>query len=228
MFPHAAIAGLLTVYTTVDMLRYNRKRKSEFAEAQRQMGADSLEAARLAYMRGDATDEQIELVEEANARAGGGPGGSFFKAPSILGAPKTLDSEGSEQQQGMGISAAAEGAREAGADGEEKKATTGLKAWLFSSLKKEEEGEDVGKGQRRLGWESLSEEDDGSGVRDSDLVRAIEDKQAYIKARAAQAFEREKQNQRAGGPLDRVGVEPRPAAAAATADDASKKKGWWW
>ncbi|EON99267.1 hypothetical protein UCRPA7_5263 [Phaeoacremonium minimum UCRPA7] len=219
-----AIAGLLTVYTTVDMLRYNRKRKSEFVEAQRQMSADSLEAARLAYMRGDATDEQIALVEEANARAGGA--GSFFKAPSILGAPKAVDrSSGGEGEASSGklnTGATWPGAATA-ADGA--KTATGLKAWLFSSLKKEEEGEDVGTGERRLGWESLSEEDDGTGVRDSDLVRAIEEKQAYIKSKAAQAFEKEKQNQRKGGPLDRVGVEP---PAAASADEPSKKKGWWW
>lgn len=82
--PSTAVAGLMTAYTAYDMLRYNRARKIEFFEAQKKMSAESLEAARLAYMRGDATDEQMSLVEEANARPEG------FQLPSILSAPKPI------------------------------------------------------------------------------------------------------------------------------------------
>ncbi|KAF3761648.1 hypothetical protein M406DRAFT_358059, partial [Cryphonectria parasitica EP155] len=79
-----AIAGAMTAYTAYDMLRHNRQRKIDFLEVQKNMAADSLEAARLAYMRGEATDEQIALVDEANSRSDG------FQMPSILSAPKPL------------------------------------------------------------------------------------------------------------------------------------------
>ena len=62
------------------------------------------------------------------------------------------------------------------------------KEWLFSGLKNEEEGEDVGSSERRLGYEALSEEDDSLGERESDIVRAIEDKKLAISAKARQAF----------------------------------------
>lgn len=211
----------MTIYTTVDMLRYNRKRKVEFYEAQRQMRSDSLEAARLAYMRGDATDEQITLVDEANAQGGGGgDGAGILKIPSILGtpAPAEKEAEGKLQTGATWPAAAAATTSEDAKTPEQK--SGGIRSWLFSGLKKQEEGENVGTSERRLGWESLSEEDDGFGVRDSDLVRAIEEKQTYIKDKARQAFEKEKENQRTGGPLDRVGVtaSERPEAG---------KKGWW-
>ena len=51
------------------MLQYNRARRAEWLEAQKQMEADSLATARIAYLRGDATEEQIQLVEEANREA---------------------------------------------------------------------------------------------------------------------------------------------------------------
>jgi len=237
----AAIAGLVTVYTTVDMLRYNRKRKAEFLEAQKQMRSDSLEAARLAYMRGDATDEQIALVEEANTRAAaGGDGAAAFKMPSILGTPSPVTgapvgaSEGKLQTGAtwpgaMVEETAAKPGESPAAPQQEKKVSGGLKAWLFSSLSKEEEGEEVGTSERRLGWESLSEEDDGAGVRDSDLIRAVEEKQAYIKEKAREAFEKEKENQRKGGLLDRVGIEgARDSPDRATNNDAPKKSWWHW
>lgn len=51
------------------MLRYNRARRAEWIEAQKQLEADSLSAARIAYLKGTATEEQIILVEEANREA---------------------------------------------------------------------------------------------------------------------------------------------------------------
>lgn len=51
------------------MLRYNRARRAEWIEAQRKFEADELSTARLAYLKGDATEEQIALVEEANREA---------------------------------------------------------------------------------------------------------------------------------------------------------------
>ncbi|KAA8577211.1 hypothetical protein MFRU_021g00800 [Monilinia fructicola] len=81
------------------------------------------------------------------------------------------------------------------------------KEWLFSGLKKEEEGDDVGTSERRLGYEALSEEDDNLGERESDVLRAIEDKKLAIQDKAKSAFEAEKERQRKGGPLDRIGTE---------------------
>lgn len=80
------------------------------------------------------------------------------------------------------------------------------KEWLFSGLKKEEEGEDVGSSERRLGYEGLNEEDSSLGERESDIVRALEDKKLAISSKAKQAFADEKERQRKGGPLDRIGT----------------------
>lgn len=172
------------------MLRYNRKRKAEFLEAQRRMSADSLEAARLAYMRGDASDEQISLVEEANARAGGA--GGDFKLPSILSAPKPIrrDEEASAQAE-----------QAAASSGEGK--SSGLFGW-FSSKKPAQ---------------------DVAGA--SDAPRSLEDKQEMLR-KAREAFEREKETQRSGGPLDRLGIEESTTSQTHTKEaEQPKKKGWW-
>jgi len=197
------------------MMMYNKKRKAEFIEAQKRLEADSLEAARLAYMTGKATEDQVALVEEALERdAGAATGGVFSRLPSALGPPKPLDDGSAAVER---VLESVKPKPQAPKDGEVAEKKGGLWAWMTSSLKKEEEGEDVMTSQRRLGWESLSEEDDVTGVRDSDLVRAVEAKQAFIKEKAHEAFEREKQNQRQGGPLDKVGLEEKP-----------KKSGWLW
>lgn len=60
------VAGLVTIYSVFDMIRYNKKRRAEFAAAAAKFEAESLEAARLAYIKGTATEEQIHRVEEAH------------------------------------------------------------------------------------------------------------------------------------------------------------------
>lgn len=175
------------------MLRYNRKRKAEFIEAQRRMSADSLEAARLAYMRGDASDEQISLVEEANARAGGA--GGEFKLPSILSAPAPIRRD--EEAAGQGEQAGA--APGAGA-GETK--SSGLFGW-FSSKKPAQ---------------------DATGS--SDVPRSLEDKQDMLR-KAREAFEKEKEAQRSGGPLDRLGIESAAPPTQTKEAEQPKKTGWW-
>ncbi len=236
------IAGLGTVYTAIDMMSYNKKRKAEFLEAQRKLEADSLEAARLAYMTGKATEEQIALVEEEleheQQRANSGSSKSIF---SVLGAPKPLENESTSAATAKVSEAASwptststpsttptsSSATETESKTTEKK--SGLWAWMTSSLKKEEEGDDVMSAQRRLGWESLSEEDDGTGVRDSDLVRASEGLHAEMSLRekAKNAFEKEKENERKGGPLDRVGLAEGERGVAQAETTQTKKKGWW-
>ncbi|KAL1897636.1 hypothetical protein Sste5346_003942 [Sporothrix stenoceras] len=230
-----AIAGLLTAYTTVDMLRFNSRRKKEFMAAQQQMEADSLAAARLAFMRGDATPEQVLMVEAANAQAvrdgllttdgktSGGASASggeeaIFKVPSLLGAPAPIK-ESTEKAEAAAAS---------------EKKSGGVRSWFSSTLSREEEGEAAGSSQRRLGYESLCEEDDATGVRESDVVRALEQKQkaaaaAYqaISDRAQQALEKEKTNQREGGPLDRLGLDEKNNGTAATPAAPAPKKSWW-
>ncbi|KAL2759962.1 hypothetical protein ACRALDRAFT_2038714 [Sodiomyces alcalophilus JCM 7366] len=64
-----AIAGLISVYSVYDMVTYNRQRRAEFIEAQKRIEADELASARLAFIKGTATEDQIRLVEESTARA---------------------------------------------------------------------------------------------------------------------------------------------------------------
>lgn len=181
-----AIAGVMTAYTAYDMLRFNRQRKAEFSEAQNMMAADSLEAARLAYMRGDATDEQISQVEQANARAEG------IKLPSILSAPKPLGKKRDEEAAPESETAAAE-------------APSSGKWSLFSfGSKKTEKGDDEQQQQP---------------------PKTLEEKRAMLES-ARSAFEKEKENQRNGGPLDRIGTED--TATPPKDVEQPKKKGWLW
>ncbi|OAA52526.1 hypothetical protein BBO_00367 [Beauveria brongniartii RCEF 3172] len=64
-----AVAGVVSVYSVWDMLRYNRARRAEWAEAQKKLESDELATARLAYLKGTATEDQIALVEAANHEA---------------------------------------------------------------------------------------------------------------------------------------------------------------
>lgn len=217
-----AIAGLMTVYTAADMIMYNKKRKAEFLEAQRKMEADSLEAARLAYMTGKATPEQVQLVEEAieRERVSGESSGSIFnKLPSVIGAPSPVSPPTSESSGGVSEKAAAawnEAKEEAQDLKKDVQKKGGIGGWFSSKVAKEESDEDE---TRRFGWERLSEEDDGAGAPFSDIQRAVEDKTAQLKYKAQAALEKEKERQRTGGPLDTVG-------AAETKTE--KKKGWLW
>jgi hypothetical protein len=97
-------------------------------------------------------------------------------------------------------------------------------AWLFSGLKEEEEGDDVGSSEARLGYEALSEEDDTLGERESDIVRAIEEKKMAFKERAKQVFADEKERQDTGGPLDRLRSSDHPSHSR---EDPQKSEGGW-
>ena len=211
---------------------YNKKRKAEFLEAQRKMAADSLEAARLAYMTNKATPEQIAMVEEALEREAGAESSIFSKMPSVIGAPKPLSAEQQQSSQEGGSQGVADAATAAWAGAQEQetqqqqtqeapKKAGGIRSWFSSILGREEESEDI---TQRFGWEGLSEEDDAAGVRESDLVRAVEEKQAKLRAKASQALEREKDRQRNGGPLDRTGI---VAEGAPSPPPASSSKKWW-
>jgi hypothetical protein len=231
------IAGLVTAYTAVDMIMYNKKRTAEWIEAQKKIEADSLEAARIAYMTGKATEEQIALVEDylERERDAGRKTSFFSKLPSALepsssSAPASASASAQQQRPQSITETVSWPSKESASEPElqpsqDKESKGGLWAWLTSNLKREEEGDTVMSPQPRLGWESLSEEDDGKGVRDSDLVRAVG-------AKAQAAFEKEKENQRKGGPLDRVGVaegaKGEVQTEAGAGEQQGKKKGWLW
>lgn len=171
------------------MWSYNRIRRAEFFERQRELEETSLEAARLAFMRGEATPEQIELIEYENERQGPGHRGQIFKAPSVLGAPKPYQAH-PEASATESVSQAArwpaesQGSEEAAPE-EEKK---GWGSWLFSGLKKEQD--------------------------------TITGPDSSFKDKAKAAFDQERENQRQGGPLDRLGTE------AEKPEEPPKKKGW--
>ena len=79
-----AVAGVVSVYSVWDMLQYNRARRAEWVEAQKKLEADELATARLAYLKGQATAEQIILVEEANREAEA----QGVKLPPLLAPPE--------------------------------------------------------------------------------------------------------------------------------------------
>jgi hypothetical protein len=90
------------------MLRYNRARRAEWVEAQKKYEEDELSLARIAYLKGTATDEQIDLVEYANRRAEE----QGIKLPPLLDKPETRTHfeekvktafTRPEEQQGRGI-----------------------------------------------------------------------------------------------------------------------------
>ena len=179
------------------MLRYNRARRAEWVEAQKQLEADEVSTARLAYLKGNATEEQILLVEEANREAEA----KGEKLPPLLAAPSHRTHF--EEHVGPALGGDRPGTTET-------KKGKGVFGIFSGILANEEQGEDVGTSEERLGYESLSEEDDATGMRESDMIRSIESK-------AKEAWEKEKENQRRGGSLDQLGLE--------TA--AAPKKSWW-
>ena len=66
------------------MLRLNRARLSEFQASYSSIQADRLNAARIAFISGTATEDQIALVEEANRRAEEEGG----KLPPLMSSPR--------------------------------------------------------------------------------------------------------------------------------------------
>jgi hypothetical protein len=209
------LALLVTVYATVDMMIYNRKRRHEFFAVQQQLEADSLEAARLAYMKGMASEQQIALVEDATARAKQ----TGVAMPGLLGTSRTSASEGGqttasstertvwpgEAMQESSLSGAAE-------VGEPKK--KGLSAWLFSGLKKE----DPAAVANDLSFSSEEAAASGRDSRTGAAARGLADQKDALKDKAMAAFETERQNQQKGGPLDQIGL----------AAGGGKKQGWFW
>lgn len=153
----------MTAYASFDMVVYNRKRRSDFFALQQQLESDSLEAARLAYMTGKATDEQAVMVEEAmrKAKEAGVP------LPNLLDTVKN--------REAAGAAAAVE---------QEEPAKGGASGWLFGGLKKD----DTAAGAGQL---SFSKEEAAASGRSSTLAEHGE--ALKEKAKAAFEAEKENQ-----------------------------------
>ncbi|KAH8843006.1 hypothetical protein MCOR27_009132 [Pyricularia oryzae] len=210
-----AIATVVTAYAAFDMMVYNRKRKSEFIAAQKEMEESSLQAARLAYMRGDATAEQVALVEEAKAK---GIDTSFFSNTSTTTATKP-----------PAAVAAAAAQPETPAMDMNQTGWQAVKGFLFGGLKTQD---DVVAGKPR------SEAAGG-------IVKTVEDKAkaAFEKEKENQASggmldkigtaAAASQPERAASSIrmSKPNSSSSPAGDAAPATDASaapSKKGWFW
>ncbi|KAI1298376.1 hypothetical protein F5Y03DRAFT_398161 [Xylaria venustula] len=213
----SGIALLVTVYATVDMMTYNRKRRGEFFALQKQLKEDSLEAARLAYMTGTATDEQITLVEDATAKAKE----AGLSLPSILSAPSSAAPAGGRDNSSFSNSGNNKGD---GVPEEEKKG--GVTGWLFGGLKKQENTSATD--------EELSTSD--ARWRNTNAAAAVGgsvgEVGGVIRDKAKAAFENERDTQRKGGPLDQIGLDTASSASTSTTTTATsgdgKKKGWLW
>ncbi|KAI1108737.1 hypothetical protein F5Y14DRAFT_61715 [Nemania sp. NC0429] len=211
----SGIALLVTVYATADMMMHNRKRRNEFFALQKQLHEDSLEAARLAYMTGTATEQQIALVEDATARAKE----TGVALPSILSVPQRAAPAAGrestpESEAGAGNTEGAEGPKAGGITG-----------WLFGGLKKEEVSDDdavLSPADDR--WRTTSTNAAASATATATTSSPTDDVAGALRDKAKVAFEQERENQQNGGPLDQLGQKP----ATPRADTEGKKKGWLW
>ncbi|KAI9151570.1 hypothetical protein HJFPF1_08777 [Paramyrothecium foliicola] len=175
------VAGVISIYSVWDMLRYNRARRAEWAEAQKRLEEDSLAAARLAYLKGEATESQIFLVEEANREAEE----KGEKLPPLLAPPehRTHFEEhfgGAGQQQAV----AKEEAKGKGVLG------------VFSGF--------LGSKAAETSTATTTTQSVSSS---SGVVQAAETQASNVQDKARGAWEAEKENQRRGGSLDQLGLE---------------------
>ncbi|KAI1799648.1 hypothetical protein F4811DRAFT_542854 [Daldinia bambusicola] len=198
MIGFSGLALFVSFYATADMMLHNRKRRNEFFALQKQLKTDSLEAARLAYMRGTASTEQIALVEEAEERARQ----SGVSLPPLLSAPKPIVSEGgaveSTERSAWPGESMFESSMSATSEVEKPK-KKGFTAWLFGGLKKDEGGE-----------EPLQFDKEAAAA--SGISSVVGESQQALKDKARAAFNQERENQKNGGPLDQLGSNEKPTS----------------
>ncbi|KAH6617728.1 cytochrome oxidase c assembly-domain-containing protein [Chaetomium sp. MPI-SDFR-AT-0129] len=223
------VAGVVTAYTAYDMIRYNKKRAAEWAEAQMKLEADSLEAARIAYMTGKATEEQITLVEEQLEREReSGRQTTFFSNLSVLGSPEPTTASSSSTpstppQPPHSVTETvswppkdASPDQQQPADAPQDQPKTSVWSWITSGLKTDETDSS-----------SSSNSTPSSGNQSSILSTSA----SALQAKAQSALDQEKANQQRGGPFDKIGGAPATEGAGETGkqDDkgGEKKKGWW-
>lgn len=173
------VAGVVSIYSVWDMLRYNRARRNEWLEAQKRLEADTLASARIAYLKGTATEEQIVLVDEANREAEE----TGIKLPPLISPPehKTHFEENiqpafSANPNGKGI--------------------LGIVSGLFGG----------GGSNTTTKQESDASSSSSPSTVVDGAVESIEAGASYVQDKARSAWEQEKENQRKGGTLDQLGV----------------------
>ncbi|PQE12617.1 cytochrome oxidase c assembly domain-containing protein [Rutstroemia sp. NJR-2017a BBW] len=96
------------------------------------------------------------------------------------------------------------------------------KAWLFAGMKKEE-GEDFVTSESSLGHESSSERINTVDEGESHIMKASRRKEQVLQYEARKAFEAEKERERNGGPLDRLGTDKERSASE---HDDTHKSSW--
>ncbi|GKT97986.1 hypothetical protein FLAG1_04831 [Fusarium langsethiae] len=175
-----AVAGVVSVYSVWDMVQYNRARRAEWVEAQKRLEADELAMARLAYIKGEATEDQILLVEEANqaAEARG------EKLPPLLAAPEHR-THFEEHIKPTFQDKTEESATKTSSG----KGVLGVFSGVLGGGKKEEIKEQA---------------TEGLTAAQTQLTNLA----ANGKAKLEQAIQTERENQQIGGPLDRLGTQP--------------------
>ncbi|RDA84291.1 hypothetical protein CP532_3333 [Ophiocordyceps camponoti-leonardi (nom. inval.)] len=176
------LAALVSIYSVWDMLRFNRSRRAEWIEIQKRLESDELSAARIAYLKGEGTEAQIALVEEANREAER----LGTKLPPLLPPPeqrthfeetvKPVLVRRDQSTDGKGILGIFSGLFGGSSSGDE----TAAAAAASAPLQDGPTPSDVG----------------GTGT----IVRTVE-------ASAKSAWETEKERQRTGGSLDRLGLD---------------------
>ncbi|KAI8958808.1 hypothetical protein F5Y11DRAFT_26884 [Daldinia sp. FL1419] len=209
----SGLALFVTVYATADMMVYNRKRRNEFFALQKQLKTDSLEAARLAYMTGTASGEQVALVEEAEEKARK----SGVSLPPLLSTPKPIVSEdGAIESSGRSAwpgESMVESSMSAASEVEQPKKKS-FTSWLFGGLKKEEPSEESSQ------FDKEAAEAPGLPSR-SNIGNVADESQRVLKDKAKAAFDQERENQRNGGPLDQLGTGKK------LSNEENKQSRWW-
>lgn len=175
------LAGFVSVYSVWDMVQFNQARRAEWIEAQKKFEADELALARIAYLRGDATEEQMELVEEVNRRAQE----KGIKLPPLLDTPEHRTHFEERVRPTFSGVETEHAVKEKEKTRQEGKGIWGVVTGLFGGSKK---------------TESSSATAESVVAGDAGVVQSIETK-------ARDAWETEKQNQVQGGSLDQLGLE---------------------
>ena len=191
------------------MLRYNRARRAEWIETQKQFESDSLATARLAYISGTATEEQILEVEEANRQAEA----QGVKLPPLLPPPEQRTHFEEHVQSAFSSSSpSAQGEAVIGKNGKggDGKGVLGIVSGLFGFNSGPAGSEAAASSQPPREYAQAS------GVIGS-TAAAAENEAASIQDKAKNTWHKEIENQQRGGSLDQLGF---------NASGSEPKKGW--
>ncbi|RCI17311.1 hypothetical protein L249_2612 [Ophiocordyceps polyrhachis-furcata BCC 54312] len=174
------LAALVSIYSVWDMLRFNRARRAEWIQIQKRLESDELSAARIAYLKGEGTEAQIALVEEANREAER----LGTKLPPLLPPPEQR-THFEETVKPVLVR------RDQSKDG---KGIFGIFSGIFGGSSS---GDEAAAAAAAVVHDGPAPSDvGGTGT----IVQAVE-------ASAKGAWETEKERQRNGGSLDRLGLE---------------------